>query len=62
MKIMPTYSIDFIAKTTGLSVEFLSKCPLNQVIELGELAADSIRKATALRQRIIMIQVKNKEK
>jgi hypothetical protein len=59
---MPTYSIDFIANATGLSIEFLSKCPLNQVIELGELAASSICKEIALKQRIIMIQVNNKEK
>lgn len=59
---MPTYSIDFVANATGLSVEFLSKCPLNQVIELGDLAVSSTRKAIALKQRIIMIQVDNKEK
>lgn len=58
---MPKYSIRFIAETTGLSIEFLANCPLNEVIELGDLAAKKVNNEIKLRQRIIMIQVNNKE-
>ena len=57
---MPNYSINLIAEVTGLSVEFLAKCPLNQVIELGDLAAKKVRNEIKLRQSIIMMQVNNK--
>lgn len=57
---MPKYSISFIAEVTGLSIEFLAKCPLNEVIELGDLAAKKVSNEVKLRQRIIMFQVNNK--
>ena len=58
---MPNYSINFIAEVTGLSVEFLAKCPLSEVIELGDLAAKKINSDTKLRQRISMIKIRNQE-
>ena len=58
---MPKYSINFVAEATGLSIEFLAKCPLNEVIELGDLVAKKVNNEIKLRQRIIMIQVNNKE-
>lgn len=58
---MPNYSINFIAEVTGLSVEFLSKCPLSEVIELGNLAAKKVNSEVKLRQQISMIKIRNQE-
>ena len=58
---MPNYSINFIVEVTGLSVEFLAKCPLSEVIELGDLAVKKINSDVKLRQRISMIKIRNQE-
>ena len=58
---MPNYSINFIAEVTGLSVDFLAKCPLSEVIELGDLAAKKINSDVKLRQRISMIKIRNQK-
>lgn len=58
---MPNYSIDFIAEVTGLSIEFLAKCPLSEIIELDDLIAKKINSDVKLRQRISMIKIRNQE-